>query len=174
MGQPSAIGSKPLLLTARILFAALLSPLFLSGCGQQAEAPPPQIDYAKAKAVSDGAVDCILRKDSDGLYQKLDVGFHLVVKNPADVRAVLEKMDTLYGHPLKCDYKAAQAGLRTDETWKRPTRTFLYAVKTSKYPLGKYFLKIEVVRAFSSESLDVSGFGFFTFKEGTEAPSYLK
>lgn len=157
----------------RLLPLALLG-FFLFGCGLQAPPPVPKIDFDKAKAISDGVADELVKKDINDLYQKLDVGFHLIVKGPGDLKGVVEKMDELYGNPLKYEYKMAQSGIRTDETWQRPTRTFFYAVKTTKYPMGKYFLKVEVVRAFDGGFLDVSGFGFFTFKEGTEVPDYLK
>jgi len=159
---------------AQGIVPALLTAFILAGCGTQAPPPQPKIDFDKAKAISDAAVDNLVHKDMNALYSKLDVGFHLVVKNPEDLKGVVEKMYGAYGRPLKCDYKMAQSGMRTDDHWQRPTRTFFYAVKTTKYPVGKYFLKVEVVRAFDGGFLDVSGFGFFTFKEGTEVPNYLK
>jgi hypothetical protein len=158
----------------RFILPVLLPALFFSGCGEKTKPPLPEIDYNKAKAVSDAAAQDFIKSDNNGLYQKLDVGFHLVVKGPDDLQAVMEKMYGLYGRPLKCDFKAAQAGLRTDNGVQRPTRTFIYAIKTTKYPEGKYFLKIEVVSAFDGGFLDVSGFGFFTFKEGATVPNYLK
>lgn len=148
--------------------------LFLAGCGPKSEAPLPEIDFVKAKAISDSVADDLVREDVKDLSDKLDVGFTLVVKSPDDLKKVMEKMYGLYGRPLKCDYKVAQAGSRTDDQWKRPTRTFFYAVKTTKYPMGKYFLKVEVARSFNGGFLDVSGFGFFTFKEGAAVPNYLK
>lgn len=156
------------------LFLVLWPAFFLSGCGQKSEPPLPEIDYNKAKVLSDAVADDLIRGNVNDLSDKLDVGFHLVIKGPADLKRVVEKMYGLYGRPLKCDFKVAQSGVRTDDTWKRFSRTFYYAVKTTKYPMGKYFLKVEVVRAFNGGFLDVSGFGFFTFKEGVDVPSYLK
>lgn len=156
------------------LFLAALPALFAAGCGSKSDTPIPEIDFDKAKAISDAVADDLVRKDIKDLSDKLDVGFTTIVKGPDDLRKVVEKMYGLYGRPLKCDYKVAQAGVRTDATWKRPTRTFYYAVKTTKYPMGKYFLKVEVARSFNGGFLDVSGFGFFTFKEGAPVPSYLK
>ncbi|HJT23576.1 MAG TPA: hypothetical protein VJ873_03315 [bacterium] len=157
-----------------LLFWAVLPAFFIAGCGSKSDPPLPEIDFNKAKAISDAVADDLVRKDVNDLSDKLDVGFHAIVKGPDDLRKVVEKMYSLYGRPLKCDYKVAQSGVRTDATWKRSTRTFFYAVKTTRYPMGKYFLKIEVVSAFNGGFLDVSGFGFFTFKEGVEVPSYLR
>ena len=46
-------------------------------------------------------------------------------------------------------------------------------MKTTKYPKGKYFLKIEVVANAQATAIDVSGFGFFDFKDGN-VPDYLR
>lgn len=156
------------------LFLAVLPVLFLAGCGPKSEPPLPEIDFDKAKAISDAVADDLVREDMKDLSDKLDVGFSTLVKGPDDLKKVVEKMYGVYGKPLKCDYKVAQSGVRQDDTWKRPTRTFFYAVKTTKYPMGKYFLKVEVARSFSGGFLDVSGFGFFTFKQDVAVPNYLK
>lgn len=156
-----------------LLLSLALSFHFISGCGSNSEPSLPAVDYDKAKALGDGVAGDLVRNDVKDLEDKLDVGFHTIVGSPADLQKVMNKMYGLYGRPLQCNLKAAETGVRRDGSWKRASRTFFYAVKTTKYPFGKYFLKVEVVAAPNGGFLDVSGFGFFTFKDGT-VPAYLQ
>jgi hypothetical protein len=159
----------------RPLFLLLMSAGLASSCGQNASQPPlPEVNDAQAKALSDTVADDLIHKNTKDLLNHLDAGFYKIVSGPGDLQKVMEKMYGLYGRPLKCDFKIGKSGVRTDGTWQRPSRTFLYAVKTTKYPMGKYFLQVEIVTAFSGRSIDVSGFGFFTFKDGVDVPDYLK
>ncbi len=136
--------------------------------------PLPEVDYFQAKALCDIVANDLIRKDAKDLFSRLDIGFRTIVRGPEDLQKVVEQMYGLYGRPQKCDYKVAQSGVRTDGTWQRSSQTFFYAVQTTKYPMGKYFLKIEIVTAFSGGTIDVSGFGFFTFDKGATVPDYLR
>ncbi len=161
------------LFRATALRAALLCVL-ACGCGPNpAEPPLPQVDYVKAKALSDAVAADLARGDAKDLDGRLDIGFRSVVRGPEDVRKVLGKMEESYGRPTRWVFKIEQPGVRTDGPWKRTSLSFFYEVQTTKYPLGKYFLKVEVVNAFTGGYPDVSGFGFFTFKDGN-VPDYLK
>ena len=139
----------------------------LSSCGQAPPPALPEVDYQKAMDMSNAVAGDLVRQDAKDLSNRLDVGFHSVVSGPEDLRKVLLNMDKLYGRPVNWVFKVAKMGVRTDGQWKRNSRIFFYAVKTTKYPMGKYFLKVEVVNSLSGGFIDVSGFGFFTFKDGS-------
>ncbi len=172
--DPSAAnpkGANPLRL---VFLGALLFCLGACGCGPHSSEPPlPQVDYVKAKALSDAVAADLVRGDAKDLDGRLDVGFRSVVRGPEDLQKVLEKMYGSYGRPTRWVFRVEQPGVRTDGPWKRVSLSFFYAVQTTQYPLGRYFLKVEVVNAFSGGPPDVSGFGFFTFKDGS-VPDYLK
>lgn len=166
---------KPLLflLLVLIMIPLLFLSLFHSGGQAPSPTPFPEVDFTKAKALSDAVTDDLAKGNVKDLLGRLDLGFHMMVKDEGDLRKVVDKMDGLYGRPVQWVFKVSNTGIRQDGQWKRPSRTFYYAVKTDKYPMGKYFLKVEVVTAFSGGFLDVSGFGYFTFKDGT-VPDYLR
>lgn len=158
---------------AAALCAVLLGVL-ACGCGPNSSEPPlPQVDYVKAKVLSDAVATDLVRGDAKDLDTRLDVGFRSVVRGPEDLQKVLVKMYGSYGHPLQWVFKIEQSGVRTDGPWRRSSLNFFYAVRTTKYPLGKYFLKVEAVNAFNGGPPDVSGFGFFSFKDD-KVPDYLK
>jgi hypothetical protein len=160
-------------LFALILISLLVLSLFHSGGQQPSVVPTPQVDFNKAKTVSDAVPDDLAKGNTKDLLGRLDLGFHMMVKDEGDLRKVMEKMDGTYGRPVQWVFKVSNPGIRQDGNWKRASQTFYYAVKTTQYPMGKYFLKVEVVTAFSGGFLDVSGFGYFTFKDG-QVPDYLK
>jgi hypothetical protein len=167
----NSLRSKAVLLK---LFVVLCFFALIPACNHKPSEPPlPEVDFAKARVLSDAVANDLVKEDVKDLSDRLDVGFHLIVRGPEDLKRVLEKMYGLYGRPVECVFKISQTGVRADGEWKRPSRTVYYAVKTTKYPMGKYFLKIEIVPAFSQAFLDVSGFGLFTFKDGN-VPDYLK
>lgn len=145
-----------------------------SGCGgDKAQAPLPPADYAMARGMSDMVANDLIQDDVKDLYDKLDVGFHMVVANSKELDEQVHKMYEMYGHPTECVFKIARTGVRVDGPWKRSSRSFIYAVRTTKYAKGKYFLQVEIVPAYSGGFIDVSGFGFFNFKDGV-VPDYLK
>ena len=150
----------------------LLLILFSGACG---EAPPPAqhvVDYEGAKLISDRIANDLLQDDAEDIYQHLDVGFQMVVKDAKDVKKTLEKMYIEPGHPVNFEFKISKIGTRVDGSWVRPFRTFWYAVKTEKFQKGKYFLKVEIVPAIGGSPLNVSGFGILSFKNSI--PSYLQ
>jgi hypothetical protein len=163
--MPSIPGRRP-------LFLILLLMIFFPACGRPRVDPQTPPDPGAARTLSDVVAEDLVKKNSQDLYSRLDWGFQNIVRNPADVEKVLEKMFTQYGQPVQCEIKASQPGQKMDGLQIRPTRVFWYAVKTTKYPKGKYFLKIEIIRSVGGSILDVSGFGFLSFEKGT--PSYLK
>ncbi len=145
----------------------------LSSCGSSPEPGLPELDLQQARAVSDAAANDLIGDNSKDLFNRLDAGFSAMVRDEKDVEKVIQKIYGFYGRPLECDYKISKSGTRVDGTWKRSKRDFFYAAKTTKYPKGKYFLKIEVVANAQASSIDVSGFGFFDFKDGN-IPDYLR
>jgi len=163
---------RPKAVTLRKLSLLFLLSALLAACTPSKDRPIVELDFNTAKAMSDAVLDDLIKADSKDLMERLDVGFHSLVKDEKDLKLVLEKMYKQYGKPLSGELKVSQAGVRMDDQWRRPKRTFWYAVKTTKYPKN-YFLKVEVVRAFSSDNLDVAGFGFLTFNDPSKAPSYM-
>ncbi|HEY5038745.1 MAG TPA: hypothetical protein VIJ93_06725 [bacterium] len=154
------------------LFLILPLMSLLSSCGKpkvDLQAPP---EPGAARTLSDVVAEDLVKKNSQDLYSRLDWGFQNIVRSPMDVEKVLEKMFAQYGQPVQCEIKVSQLGQKMDGLQMRPTRVFWYAVKTTKYPKGKYFLKVEIIRSVGGSTIDVSGFGFLSFEKGT--PSYLK
>lgn len=158
---------------ARWLVLGVMLSVLGAACSPPSSEPPvPELDYAKAEAMSDGAMKDILHGDGKDLSDRLDVGFEGQVRGPEDVAKVLQRMDKDFGRPLEFTLKFSDSGVRVDGAWKRARRTFWYTARTTKYAKGKYFLKIEVVRTFNGDNVDVSGFGFITFKG--EVPAQLR
>lgn len=157
----------------RFLLALGWLVLPLAACNRNAAPALPEVDYQKAKDMSDAVAEDLVKENEKDLSNRLDLGFHTVINGPQDLRKVMENMYAMYGRPTSYVFKIAKMGVRVDGDWKRNSRTFFYAVKTTQFPMGKYYLKIEVVNAFSGGFLDVSGFGFFTFKDGN-TPDILK
>lgn len=156
--------------TLPFLLWMLLLPLGTLSCGENAPdlAPPDALD---SKRMSDDVATDLVNVNSNNLYTKLDEGFNTMISKPADLQKVMEKMNAKYGMPLTCIYKTSQVSQRVDGPHVRPSRIFWYAVKTSKFPVGKYYLKVEVVRAINGQHPDISGFGFLSFPK---VPSFLR
>ena len=153
----------------RLLFFLVL-PLGLPACGEKApEFVPP--DAEESKIMSEGLAADLVKADSSDLYSRLDEGFNTVVSKPPEMQKVMEKMFAEYGQPQEYKLRTSQVAQRVDGPNIRPTRVFWYAVKTTKYPSGKYFLKVEIVKSLYGQHVDVSGFGFLTFEK---TPSFLK
>ena len=153
--------------TVLLLFAALLT-----GCQEKAPANMKPLDFTQSRVVADAIASDLIQDDVKDLFKRLDVGFQMVVKNEKDVREVLKKMYAESGKPIECDFKISQTGIRKDGVWERPSRTFWYSVRTKQFEKGKFFLKVEIVPAFSGNPLDTSGFGILSFKG--DVPEYLK
>jgi hypothetical protein len=142
-------------------------------CGPVPEPGLPELDPGQSRAVADAVANDLIGNNSKDLFNHLDAGFYSIVRDEKEMETALQKMYGVYGQPLECDYKTAKSGTRVDGTWKRSKKDFFYAVKTTKYPKGKYFLKIEVVPNAQATMIDVSGFGFFEFKDD-HIPDYLR
>lgn len=136
--------------------------------------PIPAGGFQQARDMSDAVANDLVQDDMKDLYPKLDVGFRMVISGEKDLKTEVDKMVKIYGHLKEWRFKIAKTGTRVDGAWRRSSRTFFYAVKTTKYPFGKYFLKIEIVPNYNTAGdIDVSGFGFFTYDNGA-IPEYLK
>ena len=151
----------------------LFLPAFLAACSPSKQRPVVEIEFLAARTMADAVLDDLIKNNAKDLMERLDVGFNSVVKSEKDLSNVLEKMYVTYGRPQSGELKVSRASVRVDAQWQRPNRTFWYAVKTTKYPKD-YFLKVEVVRAFSSDNLDIAGFGFVTFNDSSKVPNYMK
>ncbi len=156
----------------RYFVLGLLVTLFLSACEEKAPPKMKPLEYIQSKSISDLIANDLIQNDVKDLYKHLDVGFQMVVKDEKDVAMVLDKMYAESGRPLEFDFKISQTGVRKDGSWERPSRTFWYTAKTTKFDKGKYFLKVEIVPAYGGSPLDTSGFGLLSFKD--KVPSYLQ
>jgi hypothetical protein len=156
-----------------LFLGLVLCPAILSSCGPAPEPGLPELDLQQSRAIADAAANDLIGDNPKDLFKHLDAGFYSMVKDDKEMETVLQRMYGVYGKPLECDYKISKSGTRVDGTWKRSKRDLFYAVKTTKYPVGKYFLKIEVVPNAQSTVIDVAGFGFFEFKDG-HIPDYLR
>ncbi|HTC22626.1 MAG TPA: hypothetical protein VK859_17350 [bacterium] len=145
----------------------------LTSCGPAPEPGLPELDLQQSRAIADAAANDLIGDNPRDLLSRLDAGFHSMVSNQKEMEVVIQRMYGIYGKPLECDYKTSKSGTRVDGTWKRSKRDLFYAVKTTKYPIGKYFLKIEVVPNAQASLIDVAGFGFFEFKDN-DIPDYLR
>jgi hypothetical protein len=151
---------------------------FWCGCGpkpdNQEKPIVPMADYSLARNMANAVASDLVQGDMKDLFQRLDPGFHMVVNSDQELQKQVKKMEGMYGRLLEWRFKMSQTGVRKDGVWRRGSRAFLYAVKTSKYPYGKYFLKVEVVPSYDGKGpIDVSGFGYFTFNDGI-IPENLK
>ena len=156
----------------RLLLTSLISLLFIGACTEPAPPAIKPLDYTVAKSVADVIANDLIQDDVADLFKHMDVGFQMIVKSEKDVKEVLKKMYAESGPPVECVYKISEAGIRKDGVWERPSRTFWYSVRTKKFEKGKYFLKVEIVPAFSGHPLDTSGFGILSFKD--KVPDYLQ
>ena len=159
-------------MTRRPLIFLLLAGVVWTGCQEKAPANMKPLDFTVSRDVADAIANDLVQDDTKDLFKRLDVGFQMVVKNEKDVKDVLKKMYAESGKPIECDFKISQTGIRKDGVWERPSRTFWYSVRTKKFEKGRYFLKVEIVPAFSGSPLDTSGFGILSFK--ADVPDYLK
>ncbi len=145
----------------------------LSSC-KAPEPGLPELDLQKSRAIADAAANDLIGDNPKDLFNRLDAGFYSMVKDEKEMEKVIQRMYGAYGRPLECEYKISKSGTRIDGTWKRSKRVLYYAVKTTLYPKGKYFLKIEVVPNAQATLVDVSGFGFFEFKDGNIPSDFLR
>jgi hypothetical protein len=154
--------------TLRLLLLLLL-PLGLGACRERTpEFVPP--DAAESKVMSDGLAASLVKADSNDIYTRLDEGFNIIISKPADVQKVLNKMYADNGQPQEYKYITSQVAQRVDGPNIRPTRIFWYSVKTTKHPMGKYFIKVEIVKSLYGKHVDISGFGIMNFDK---IPAFL-
>lgn len=130
------------------------------------------INYEQAKGISDQVANDLVQDNAKDLFGVLDEGFTTRVGNADELEKVLQDMFKQYGKPLWVQLKASQPGYRADGTLERPRRSFWYACVTTKYPLGQYFVKVEVVPSQDNAKLGTTGFGVITFPKGI--PDYLR
>jgi hypothetical protein len=129
------------------------------------------LEYKPTRLVSDAVAGALVRGDTKSLFALLDTGFRTVVSNEVDLRKFLDGMNEKFGQPLEIDFKHSLDSRRVDGPSNRVSKVFWYAVKTTKYPKGKYFLKIEIVQSDSNRDLVTSGFGLLTFQD---IPKFLQ
>ena len=144
--------------------------ILAAGCG----APPPiEINVEQAKHLGDQVALDYFDNDSRDLYPKLDLGFKSKIHKESDLKEVLSHIRFLYGTPTAYDYKIATYGHRAMESGSKSYVDLWYILRTSQYPKGDHYLKIEVMQAEGTTALlDVAGLGVLNFPDGL--PSYLK
>jgi len=129
------------------------------------------LDPKVSRTVSDAVAGALVRGDAKNLFALLDQGFRTVVSNEADLEKFLGDMNGQFGKPTLFEFKHALDSRRVDGSWNRVSRVLWYAVETTKYPKGRYFLKVEIVSAGSGSRLVTSGFGLLTFES---PPKFLR
>jgi len=129
------------------------------------------LEYKPSRTVSDAVAGALIRGDTKSLLALLDEGFRTVVSNEGDLRKFLDGMNERFGQPQEIDFKHSLDSRRVDGPSNRVSKIFWYAVKTTKYPKGKYFLKVEIVRSETDRALVTSGFGLLTFEK---TPRFLQ
>jgi hypothetical protein len=153
--------------------AVFILGLSLSSCAQKTEHPDGiTIDYNHGLDISNQAAKDLIDNNAKDLYALLDEGFALRLKNAEDLGKVLQDMFGQYGRPLKIQLKACETGYRADGSFERPRRSYYYSCYTTKFPVGKFFVKVEVVPSRDYMKLGVTGFGIVAFPQGI--PSFLK
>jgi hypothetical protein len=155
----------------RFLLVAWIWALQGIGCGP-VQPPPEPLDLEQGKKLSDTVALDYFDDNSADLFQRLDAAFLTQVKGPDDLKKVLRHIRFLYGDPVAYDYQAATSGNRQEGYAEKPYLDFWYRLRTTRYPKGNYFLKIEVVRAQGASFQDVGGFGVLTFDQ--DLPAYLQ
>jgi hypothetical protein len=130
------------------------------------------INYNDGLSIANRVSDDLVEDNSKDLFGLLDEGFTTRVANSTELEKSLQDMYAQYGKPVRADLKACEIGYRADGTYERPRRSYVYACQTTKYALGSYFVKVEVVPARDFSKLVTSGFGIITYPKGI--PAYLK
>jgi len=156
-----------MMITRSLGVVALL--LWTGACGPVGFDRP--LEYRPSRIVSDAVAGALVRGDTKSLFALLDEGFRTVVSNEGDLQKFLAGMDGQFGQPLEIDFKHSLDSRRVDGPSNRVSKVFWYAVRTTKYPKGKYFLKVEIVRSDSGKDLVTSGFGLLTFEK---IPKFLQ
>lgn len=130
------------------------------------------INYEHGLDISDRVTKDLIGDNAKDLYPLLDEGFATRLKNTDDLGKVLQDMFAQYGRPLRVQLKACETGYRADGSFERPRRSYYYSCNTTKYSVGKFFVKVEVVPSRDYMKLGVTGFGIVAFPQGI--PSFLK
>ncbi len=147
--------------------------LLFSSCAQKSEHPDGiTINYYHGLEVSDRVANDLIKDNAKDLFSILDEGFSTRLKTADELEHVLQDMFGQYGRPLKVTLKACETGYRADGLVERPRRSYFYTCGTTKYPLGKYFVKVEVVPSRDYMKLGVTGFGIVGFSGSP--PDFLK
>jgi hypothetical protein len=155
------------------LILALFGVLGFSSCAQKTEHPNGNsIVYNDGLVLANKVTDDLVQDNATDLFDHMDEGFTTLVKNSEELEKVLKNMYKQYGKPVAVELKACQTGYRVDGTYERPRRSYLYACQTTKYPMGNYIMKVEVVPSHDLGKLVTSGFGIITYPKGI--PDYLK
>jgi hypothetical protein len=143
--------------------------LLTGACAPPAEQHPDgnSINFNQALELSNRVANDMVHESSKDLFSIMDPGFMARASGPKDVQDELNDIYRLYGRPVLINLKASQPGYRVDGLVERPKRSFWYACETTKYPMGKYFLKVEVVPdRIDMMRLETSGFGLITYPKG--------
>ena len=156
-----------------LIFVLAGAAVVFASCDSKPEHPDGNtINYSGALNIADQVANDLIQDDSHDLFKVLDEGFTTRVNNVDELEKVLQAMYKQYGKPTFVQLKASQTGYRADGPHERPRRSFWYACGTTKYPIGQYFVKVEVVPALDYDRLVTSGFGIIDYPQGV--PDYLK
>ena len=131
---------------AKSFCTCITAALLLTGCLQvHRSSDGSSIDAHKARVFADGLLKDLEKDMPSEVYRKMEATFRLSA-NEQEFEVTLKNLYATYGKPLESEYIHDTVGVRTYSGGEmKPLRKLFYAVKTTKYPKGVYYLAIEVV-----------------------------
>lgn len=129
------------------------------------------IDLNQAREYSDGVVSDLLADRHKELRARMENTFQQSVSE-ADIPRTLEQLHDAYGgKPLEAEFKSHEVGERLYmDGSRKPLRKFWYAVRTTRAPMGTYYLIVEIVP--EGSRLAAVQFSIASFANG--APAHLR
>ena len=148
------------------IVGGILFVLTLGGCTHNTNGP--SIDPAAARALSDTVMSDLIAHRADQALDKMEPEFIKMI-NRSDFPPQLDKLLQYCGWPLDSELKDIQGGSKIyTDGHTNPTRKFIYAAGTNKYPKGQCYFSVEIVP--SGDTLKVTSFGPLKVTAGNPYP----
>jgi hypothetical protein len=125
---------------------------------------PSSISQSEGRALADKFAAYLIAGDTASLYALLNTPYREST-TLADTHP--EELYVLSGKPVEAQFKMDEAGTTTSGSGAEPMRKYWYALRTSRYQKGTYFLIVEVTA--ESQGLVVHQYSVVQFTNGVPA-----